>query len=102
MKIIFLLFSLSFTSISVLLAQDTSTDYTKAKLVKNDIRHFYLNKQDWKACRKQNFKPTSDYFKPNEGNVSNPALLSDSDYVQAYRSAALKKPNRNVPFCELN
>ena len=76
-----------------LLAQTIQTDSSaiKAKLVKKDIRHFYLTKQAWKACRKQHFKPTSDYFKPDPTNISNPNLLTDSGYVKAYRVAAYKK-----------
>lgn len=90
-KLLLLLFSLIPTF--QLLAQEIGIDSTalKAKLVKIDIRHFYLNKQDWKDCKKQHFKPTSDYFKPNTTNVSNPDLLSDSVYVEAYRIAAFKK-----------
>ncbi len=48
-------------------------------------RSYKLNKTIRKAFRNKQLYSTSDFFKPNEKTTKNPQLLTDSNYVKAFR-----------------
>ena len=59
------------------------------KVARADAKSFRLDDAIWNKYRHR-LPATSDYFKPNEVNSKNSALLTDSDYVGAYRKAAFR------------
>jgi hypothetical protein len=76
-------FSMSFT----LTAQEKSKN--AAKTARTDVRkYFKLSDEKMKVFRKNRGNSTSDFFKPSQESVSDPALLQDSVYVKAYRESA--------------
>lgn len=87
---------LIFIMFGQLYAQEIRSDSLeiKRKIASYDAKHFKLDKKVWKAFRKHNFAYTSDYFKPNIVNVSDPNLLTDSAYVKAFRVVAHKKTTK--------
>ncbi len=69
------------------------TVYTNAdqQAAQMDAQSFALTKPMLKRFKTEHFAPTSDYFKPVSADVSNPALLNDSGYVQTFRFEAYNK-----------
>ena len=68
------------------------------EVARADARSFRLDDAIWKKYRHR-LPVTSDYFKPNETNSRNITLLTDSDYVYAYRKAAFKRnKHRHTPW----
>jgi hypothetical protein len=61
---------------------------------KIDAKRFSLSKPMLHRFKTGHFPETSDYFKPGASNASNPALLSDSAYVQTFRFEAYRKSHR--------
>lgn len=61
------------------------------KAANRDAKDFQLDDKIWKEFKHRQIGPESDYFKPNKTTTSDTTLLRDSTYVQAYRSAALKR-----------
>jgi hypothetical protein len=56
-----------------------------------DARSFSLTKDLLIKFKAAPFATTSDYFKPGTQTTSNPALLSDSTYVETFRFEAFNK-----------
>ncbi len=68
------------------------------KVARADAKSFRLDDAIWNKYRHR-LPATSDYFKPNETQLKNSALLTDSDYVHAYRKAAFKRnKHRHTPW----
>lgn len=68
------------------------------KAARADAKSFKLDDTIWKKYRRR-LPATSDYFKPNETNSKNITLITDSDYVNAYRMAAYKRnKHRHTPW----
>lgn len=66
-------------------AQTTQKD-SLIKIAKTDVRKlFWLKRPELTTFRRYRYTSSSDFFKPNELNVSNPMLLKDLVYVNAYR-----------------
>ena len=73
-----------------LLAQ-TSNPKKIVKQARRDVRHFKLNRTDYKKFRKDRRNPNSDFFKPVNSMVRDTTLLKDSTYVKAFRTTAYMK-----------
>jgi hypothetical protein len=84
-----------FTTTLQLFAQ-TDSIALKTEIAFADAKHFRINKQIFKVCRKKLATETSDYFKPNEVGIQNKSLLQDSDYVKAYKIAAYNRTLRQI------
>ncbi|MFD0940748.1 hypothetical protein [Pedobacter boryungensis] len=73
------------------IAQTVNKDAIE-KTADKDVRNlFKLEKSKLHTFRKYRYTSSSDFFKPSELNVSDPSLLTDSVYVNAYRTAAYYK-----------
>src|SRR4051812_34817790 len=84
-KLMLLSFLLMVCASTELQAQTSSKD-SITNLAKADVKKlFKLKNPELSNFRKYKYTSYSDYFKPSEVNVSNPALLKDSTYVDAYR-----------------
>jgi len=94
MKNIVLLVFLFSTTLQLFAQTDSIA--LKTEIAFADAKHFRINKQIFKACRKKLATETSDYFKPNEVGIQNKSLLQDSDYVKAYKIAAYNRTLRQI------
>lgn len=77
-------------SLEGLRAQSLGKD-SLIKAAHTDAGNFRLNRQNFKAFRKNRSNSYSDLFKPTKANVSDTTLLRDSVYVNAFRNAAYRK-----------
>lgn len=59
-----------------------------------DARNFRLSKEEMADFRKNKKKYQSKYFEPKAENVSEPKLMKDPGYLQAYRDAVFKRTKR--------
>jgi hypothetical protein len=67
-----------------------------AKAARRDARMFRLPKDMLLKLRAGNIPATSNYFNPTATTASNPALLTDSGYVQTYRYYAFNAAQRQI------
>jgi len=68
------------------------------KAARADAKQFRLEDAVWKQYKRK-LPATSDYFKPTQVKQRNPAVLSDSLYVQTYRKEAFKRnKHRRTPW----
>jgi len=67
-----------------------------AKAARRDSRMFRLPKDMLMKLRAGAIPATSDYFNPTAATASNPALLTDSGYVQTYRYYAFNAAQRQI------
>jgi len=86
-----LIISFVFLNLSITLNAQTLSKDSIIKIALADTRNFKLNKEELKQFRKTGKNGNSDLFKPKAATVSNAKLLTDSDYVTAYRIAAYNK-----------
>ena len=73
------------------LPAQTSNPKKIVKQARRDVRHFRLNRTDYKKFMKDRRNPNSDFFKPVNSMVRDTTLLRDSTYVKAFRSTAFLK-----------
>ena len=85
-----LIFLLLSSWLSAALGQQPSRRDSLIRFARTDAKSFRLDEVTWKKYRHK-LPHTSDYFKPTEASVKNPALLSDSVYVDTYRHEAFKR-----------
>lgn len=67
----------------------------KTKIAVVDARHFKITKTIRRARQRRLLLNSSDYFMPTASTVSDPRLLKDSVYVQAYKNAAYNRSVHN-------
>lgn len=83
--------------ISAAQGQSTHRD-SIIKVARADAKQFRLEDAVWKQYKRK-LPATSDYFKPTQVTQGNPAVLSDSLYVQTYRKEAFKRnKHRRTPW----
>lgn len=83
--------------ISAAQGQSTHRD-SIIKAARADAKQFRLEDAVWKQYKRK-LPATSDYFKPTQVKQRNPAVLSDSLYVQTYRKEAFKRnKHRRTPW----
>lgn len=83
--------------ISAAQCQSTHRD-SIIKAARADAKQFRLEDAVWKQYKRK-LPATSDYFKPTQVKQRNPAVLSDSLYVQTYRKEAFKRnKHRRTPW----
>jgi hypothetical protein len=82
---------ISTTRSSGIEAAESKYTHGVGQTAKKDARHFRLPKNGRKKLREETLPNTSDYFKPDLHYASNPALLNDSAYVNAFREIAFYK-----------
>ncbi|MFI5453713.1 hypothetical protein ACHMWN_16360 [Pedobacter sp. UC225_61] len=77
-------------------AQTVNKDSIENIAVKDVKNLFKLKNPQLHNFRKYRYTSSSDYFKPNELNVSNVSLLKDSVYINTYRTAAYYQTKRDA------
>jgi len=60
-------------------------------IAQSDAKKFSLSETNLEVFKVRHYPNTSDYFKPTAQTTSNPALLTDSVYVQTFRDEAFYK-----------
>jgi hypothetical protein len=60
-------------------------------IARKDAQRFNLAKPLMMRFKTEHFPAKSDYFKPSAGDASDPSMLSDSTYVQAFRLEAYNR-----------
>lgn len=94
-----ILFLSLFLAVCFTAAQGQSTHRDSIiKAARADAKQFRLEDAVWKQYKRK-LPATSDYFKPTQVKQRNPAVLSDSLYVQTYRKEAFKRnKHRRTPW----
>ena len=73
------------------LSAQTSGPATAIKQAKRDVLRFRLDKTTYQKFKKDRLNADADYFKPLKSMVRDTTLLSDSNYVKAFRNTAYRK-----------
>lgn len=93
-----LLFLLLSGWLSAALCQQPAHSDSVIKAARAEAKNFRLDNATWQKYRHQ-LAYTSDYFKPHAADLTNPGLLSDSVFLDAYRHEAYKvNKRRHTPW----